>query len=525
MSWLCEHEPTWFQSLRVGGRTVLPAIRREALVGDRRTFILVSTILGSSMTFIDGTVVNVALPTIGRDLDLGLAGRQWVFLSYSLVLASLYLPAGAVADRFGDRRVFLAGVAGFGIASAITGVSPSGAFLIGARALQGAAGAFLAIGSLALLRSTYGRESGRAVGLWTAWTGITTLAGPPLGGALVEWASWRWIFYINIPLAVAAAALTVRVRMPVTDEVVSERRPLDVVGSVLFAAGFGLLTYGLVEAGASGLSSSWWALAGGVAALAGGLLYEARTSRPMLPLSLFRRRNFGAANGETLLVYAGLGGSTFFLVLYLQSVAGYTPFQSSLVMVPISLIMLLLAGRFGRLSDQHGPRLYLSGGPIVMAAGMLLWILVTGRDDWLPLAAGVVVFGVGLSITVAPITATALQAAPTRLAGVAAGVNNTVSRVGGLIAVALIGLVIAQVFAASAGPGHAKPLTGAAPVGVERQASIDGFRAGIALAAFLCLGGAAVGVFGVSNSGRADDVGSARREEDRDGVGDALLGR
>jgi EmrB/QacA subfamily drug resistance transporter len=511
VSWLCESEPSWCQGLKDAGRkSVLARPTRTIGVSDRRTLILVSTILGSSMAFIDGTVVNVALPTIGRDLDLGLAGRQWVFLSYSLVLASLYLPAGAIADRFGPRRIFLAGVAGFGIASAITGAAPTGSFLIAARALQGATGAFLTIGSLALLRSTYGRESGRAVGQWTAWTGITTIAGPPLGGALVEWASWRLIFYINLPLAVAAAALALRAGTTEAEkEVDAERRPLDVAGAVLFAAGFGLLTYALVEAGESGLSASWWAFVGAGLTLAGGVLYESRTSRPMLPLDLFRRRNFGAANAETLLVYAGLGGSTFFLVLYLQSVVGYTPFQSSLVMVPISLIMLALAGRFGRLSDRHGPRLYLTVGPIVMACGMLMWMFVTTRDDLPLLAASIAVFGVGLSITVAPITATALAAAPTRLAGIAAGVNNTVSRIGGLIAVAVIGLVIAQVFTARAGAGHDKPLTGATPAGVERQASIDAFRAGIALAAFLCLAGAAVGAFGVSNRERGDEAGVA----------------
>jgi EmrB/QacA subfamily drug resistance transporter len=505
MSWLCEHEPAWFHGLKVGGRTVVPALPRRALFRDRRTFILVSAILGSSMTFIDGTVVNVALPTIGRDLDLGLAGRQWVFLSYSLVLASLYLPAGAIADRFGERRIFLCGVFGFGVASAIAGASPTGWFLIAARCLQGATGAFLAIASLALLRSTYGRESGRAIGLWTAWTGITTLAGPPLGGALVEWASWRLIFYINIPFALAAAVLAQCGPRP-SEEVDAESRPLDILGSLLFAVGFGLLTYALVEAGSRGLSGSWWAFVGAVAALAAGFLHEARTSQPMLPLGLFRRRNFAAANAETLLVYAGLGGSTFFLVLYLQSVVGYTPFESSLTLIPISLIMLVLAGRFGRLADQHGPRLYLTVGPIVMAAGMVLWMLVTVKDDWPVLTAGLVVFGVGLAVTVAPITATALAAAPTRLAGIAAGVNNTVSRVGGLIAVAVIGLVIAQVFAASAGAGHGKPLTGSIPVGVEREASIDAFRAGIGVAAFLCLIGASIGAFGVSNRERGETV-------------------
>jgi MFS family permease len=346
-----------------------------------------------------------------------------------------------------------------------------------------------------------------------------TIAGPPLGGALVEWSSWRLIFYINVPFAIVAALLVRRGPVP-KQEAETERRPLDVVGAVLFATGFGLLTYGLVDAGSSGLASSWWALVGALAALASGFLYEARTQRPMLPPDLFRRRNFGAANAETLVVYAGLGGSTFFLVLYLQSVVGYTPFQSSLTMVPISLIMLLLAGRFGRLADRHGPRLYLTVGPLVMASGLLLWMLVTAREDWPELAAGVLLFGIGLSITVAPITATALAAAPARLSGVAAGVNNTVSRIGGLIAVAVIGLVIAQVFTARAGSGHPKPLSGAIPVGVERTATIAGYRAGLAVAVLLCLAGAGIGAFWISNRERGDESGVRAGKPAVAGVGE-----
>ncbi len=357
MSWLCEHEPEWFH----GHPDAPPAARRPSTRGrmsvalsDRRNVVLVATILGSAMAFIDATVVNVALPAIGDDLHLGLAGRQWVFLSYSLVLASLYLVAGAVGDRIGQRRVFLGGALGFAVTSALAGAAPSGAFLIGARALQGVAAAFLTTGSLALLRATFGSESGRAVGLWTAWTGITTIAGPPLGGAMVELASWRWIFYFNLPLAAAAALLAHRAAhddIPPPDRA----RPFDVGGAALMAIGFAALTYALVEGASRGVGAVWWAIAVAVGGLAAAVLLEWLIDDPMLPLPLFRRRNFAVANLVTLLVYAGLGGSTFFLVLYLQTVIGYSPIQASLVMVPISVVMLLLAGRFGRLADRQGP--------------------------------------------------------------------------------------------------------------------------------------------------------------------------
>lgn len=424
---------------------------------------LVATILGSSIAFVDATVVNVALPVMGRRLGLGLAGRQWVYLSYSLALAALYLPAGALGDRIGLRRTFVAGTAGFAVASALAGASPSGAWLLAARVLQGVAAAFLTTSSLALLRATFREESGRAVGLWTAWTGIATIVGPPVGGALVQYASWRWIFFLNLPLAAGAAVLAGAADEPAEGPA---RGPFDVPGAVLLAAGLGTLTYALVERG------PWWLLAPAGAALAGALLHEARTPEPMLPLGLFRERAFAAANAETFLVYAALAASSFYVVLYLQLVVGYSPLVASLVLIPVSVVMLLLAGRFGQLADRHGPRLYLTLGPILLAAGMLLWELVASRSAWAALAGGTLLFALGLAVTVAPITATALGAAPERYAGVAAGVNNTVSRVGGLVAVALVGLVISL---------------------VAGSLTVASFRAGMTVAAGLALASAVVG--------------------------------
>lgn len=459
---------------------------------DPRTQVLVATVLGSSMAGVDASVVNVALPRIGRDLGLGLAGREWVFLSYSLVLASLYLLAGGVGDRVGQRRVFVAGTVGFAVASALAGLAQDGAMLIAARALQGCAGAFVTTTSLALLRSTYGRDSGRAVGLWTAWTGVATIVGPPLGGALVQWASWRWIFYLNLPLAALAATVAHRSGEDVLPE---RRRPFDAVGAALFAVAFASATYALVEGPKQGFGGVWWAAVVAPVALGAALVHEARAADPMLPLALFRHRNFAVANLATLLVYAALGGSTFYLVLYLQTVVGYSPFASSLPLVPISLILIAFAGFFGRQSDRHGPRLFLTVGPALLGVSMLLLSLVASKSDVLALGAGIVVLGLGLAVTVAPITATALAAAPPRLSGIAAGVNNTLSRVGNLLAVAVVGLVISLVFTHSAGASASRPLTGG-----HHGANVTAFRAGMVVAAGLAFAGALVAALGISNA-------------------------
>jgi EmrB/QacA subfamily drug resistance transporter len=465
---------------------------------DPRTQVLVATILGSSMAGIDATVVNVALPRIGRDLSLGLAGREWVYLAYSLVLASLYLLAGGVGDRVGQRRVFVLGIVGFAVASAIAGAAPNGATLIAARALQGCAGAFVTTTSLALLRSTYGRDSGRAVGLWTAWTGVATVIGPPVGGALVQYASWRAIFYLNLPLAALAATVAHRAGR---DELPEERRPFDALGAALFAITFASATYALVEGPKRGVGGVWWAAIVAPLAFGAALWHESRTADPMLPLRLFRHRNFAIANLTTLLVYGALGGSTFYLVLYLQSVVGYSPLAASLTAIPISLIMIALAGFFGRQADLHGPRVFLTLGPALLGGSMLLWTLVTSKSDVLPLALGVLLFGLGLAITVAPITATALEAAPARLSGIAAGVNNTLSRVGNLLAVAVVGLVISVVFTGGSG---GKPLS-AGESAADRSASITAFRAGIAVAAGLAFAGALVAALGISNAEALED--------------------
>jgi EmrB/QacA subfamily drug resistance transporter len=405
---------------------------------------------------------------------------------------------GATGDRFGHKRVFTWGVVGFALASALAGAAPTGGFLIAARALQGVAGAFLTTGSLATLRGAYGAESGRAVGLWTAWTGITSVIGPPLGGVLVEFATWRWIFYVNLPLAVAVLYCA---RRGVSDEPApaSAQRRFDVAGAVLVALGFGSLIYALTEVQSKGLSSVAWAIALSAVSLVAFVVRERRSVNPLLPPRLFRTRNFVAANLETLLVYAALGGAGFFLGLYLQTVIGYSPLQASVVMLPVSLVMLLLSGKFGRLADKHGPRLYLSFGPVLIAGAMLLWGEVSSRSDWWLLALGVGVYSLGLSMTVAPITATALASVPANLGGVASGFNNTLSRLGSLLAVGTIGLVISEVFNSNAPHSTLHPLAEHPRTAIEYGASVDAFHAGMLLAAALAIAGGIVAATRISD--------------------------
>jgi EmrB/QacA subfamily drug resistance transporter len=470
-----------------------PVADPEALA---RRLTLVATALGSSLAFIDASVVVVALPTIERDLAFGLTGEQWVFLSYSLALAALYLPAGAVGDRLGRREVFVAGIVAFAAASALAGAAPNGTLLIVARTLQGIGGAFVTTNSLALLREVYGQESGRAVGLWTSLTSIATIAGPPLGGALVQWTSWRWIFFLNLPLAAVAVLAAERGRCGARTRQRVGR--LDVGGAALTAIAFGSLTYGMVQGGKSGFGAVWWTFVVSAAAFTGFVWLERRLAEPMLPFDLFRRRNFAFSNLETLVVYGALGIAFFFLTIFLQFL-GFSPFAAGLINVPTSVLMILLAARFGRLADTHGPRVLLTAGPVLIGCGFLLFVPIRSQGDfWVYGVPAEAVFSLGLSMLVAPITATALSSAPDRFMGIASGFNQTVSRVGNLLAVAVAGLVVLVVFK-SGGGGAGVPLARGQHDPALRQASIDGFRAAMAIAAGLSFAGAVVAALGISN--------------------------
>jgi len=418
-------------------------------VSRQQRLTLIATILGSTVVFLDGTVVNVALPAISDGLNVGLAGQQWVVEAYTLALVSLLLVGGSLGDQFGRRRMFVAGLIAFGATSALCAIAPSSELLIGARALQGIAGALLVPGSLAIVAATFdGEARGRAVGTWTAWTGIATVLGPAGGGALIGLISWRAIFWVNLPLIAATVVLTLHAVEESRDE--DAFLGIDWPGILLSAIGLGGPTFALIEQPARGWGDPmvWVPMVAGVVCFGLFILREATARHPMMPLSLFRIRNFWVANLTTLTAYAGLIGGLFFVGLFLQQVAGYSPLEAGLATTPISILMFFLSPRFGKIASGTGPRLPMCGGPIVGGVGLLL-LLRVGSDpsyvtDVLP---GLLIFGVGLSATVAPLTATVLDSVDEHHVGIASGVNNGVSRVAGLLAIAVLGAVISAHFA------------------------------------------------------------------------------
>ena len=460
---------------------------------------LVATILGSTVVFLDSTVVNVALPAIADGLDAGLAGQQWVVESYMLTLVSLLLVGGSLGDQFGRRRMFVFGLVGFGATSALCAVAPSVGFLTAARALQGITGALLVPGSLAIVAATFeGAARGKAVGTWTAWTGIATVIGPAGGGALVGFTSWRAIFWVNLPLIAATVALTMHAVEESRDP--DAFRGIDWPGILLSVAGLGGPVFALIEQPSRGWGDPavWIPLLVGVACLALFVLREARARHPMLDLGLFRIRNFAVTNLTTLATYAGLIGGLFFVGLFLQQVAGYSPLEAGLATTPISLILFLLSPRWGRLASGTGPRLPMTAGPIVGGFGLLLLLRVgSGADYASDVLPAILVFGLGLSATVAPLTATVLDSVEERHVGIASGVNNGVSRVAGLLAIAVLGAIVSARFAALAPGVSGGPLTANAA-----SASTSAFHLGIAIAGILMIAGGLVSAVGIENPTR-----------------------
>lgn len=401
--------------------------------------VIVAATLGSGMTFLDATVVNVALRTIGEDLGADLADLQWISNGYLLSLAALILLGGSLGDRFGRRRIFLIGVVWFAVASLLCGLAVNPEMLIVARLLQGVGAAMVTPGSLAMIQGAFApKDRGPAIGAWTGLAAISNALGPFLGGFLIDYASWRWIFLINVPIAVATVWLTRRCAPESRDE---RRVPsFDVLGALLAAASLAGVTYALIEWGTP--TAVILGLIGLVAAAA-FIVTERLAKNPMMPLELFANRTFSAANIVTLLVYAAMGAIFFFVVLQLQTVTGYSALAAGVATLPITVCMLLLAAPGGKLGARIGPRIPMTFGPLVMAGG--IWLLAgIGADstfviDVLP---GMTIFGLGLALTVAPLTASVLAAAPDRRAGIASGINNAVARSGSLLAVAALPLVV-----------------------------------------------------------------------------------
>jgi EmrB/QacA subfamily drug resistance transporter len=450
--------------------------------------VLLVTVLGSGLASLDATVVNIALPTIGRDFDTGIAALQWVMNGYTLTLAAFLLVGGSLGDRFGRRKVFLIGIVWFALASAACGLAPGAGFLIVTRLLQGVGAALLTPGSLAILEASFvPADRARAIGAWSGLSGVAVAAGPLVGGYLISAASWRWIFFINVPIAAGVVAFGARH--------VPESRDPNVTGAIDYAGALALvvfltgITFAFIEAPVLGWSSPAvlaMALAG-VVGLAAFLVRERTAAAPMLPLSVFAAKQFTATNAVTFLVYAALTGATFLLPVVLQVVWDYTPLASGLALLPLTVIMLALSARSGQLATRIGPRLQMSVGPIVVGAGLAMFTFTTSGPSYaLYVLPAVTVLGLGLAITVAPLTATAMNSAPPQHSGIASAINNDMARFGGLLAVAVL--------PALAG------ITGSAYLHPDALAS--GFRTAVLISGATCVAGGLLAAFTITNPER-----------------------
>ena len=443
-----------------------------------------AAVLGSGMAMLDSTVVNVALKAIGAELEASLADLQWISNGYLLSLASLILIGGSLGDRFGRRKVFTIGVAGFAVASLLCGLAVNSQMLIAARVLQGIAGALLTPGSLAMIQGAFVPDDRpRAIGAWTGLGGVATAIGPFLGGWLVEYVSWRWVFLINLPIAVLTLIVARRVPETKNPDTVPG---FDIVGAVLGTLGLAGITYALIEL-TTRPGTAYIALAVGVLAAIGFIVNEARCPHPMMPLELFRSKQFSGANLMTLLVYAALGAVLFFLVLQLQTVSGYPPLQAGMSTLPITAVMLLLSAQGGALAQKIGPRIPMTVGPLLCAGGVVLLSRVDEDPNYiLEVGLPLVLFGLGLASLVAPLTATVLAAAPDHQAGIASGINNAIARAGTLLSVAALPLIVGL-----SGDDYSVP-----------SVFSEGYRSSMLICAGLLVAGGLLAFLTIRNPGR-----------------------
>ena len=417
---------------------------------DAKRGALVAAIMGSTVVAVDATVVNVALPKIADELGGGLAGQQWVANSYLLTLSTLILVSGSLADIYGERRVFTLGVAGFGVSSLLCALAPTVELLVAARALQGVSGALLTPASLAIIVAVFPEsERGAAIGSWTAWGGIGYLAGPLIGGQIIDSVSWRWVFALNVPLVLITLLLASRY-VPAGRDLGDRRPHLDTIGALLCGVGLAGISFGLIEQPVLGWSDPLVSipLVAGVVVFAAFIAYELWIPEPMLPLGLFARRNFTVANIETFLMYGGMAVQGFFLTLFLQQVAGFSALEAGSSGLAPTIVMFLLSRRFGALADRYGPRWFMTFGPLLVAAGFLLMLRLDATTSyWLDLMPALLVYSLGLAVTVAPLTATVLADADEHDAGIASAVNNAIARTSGLLATAAVGAILAGFYA------------------------------------------------------------------------------
>jgi EmrB/QacA subfamily drug resistance transporter len=454
-------------------------------------WVILATVLASGIAFLDSTVVNVALPAIARDFDTGIAGLQWTLDAYLLTLGGFLLLGGSLGDLYGRRKIFTIGIVWFGSASALCAVAPSVETLIVARALQGVGAALLVPGSLAIISTSFHPDDrAQAIGAWSGLSGVTTALGPFLGGWMVDFVSWRLVFVINIPLVVIAIWITVR-HVPESRDEQAPRRP-DVPGAVLAALALTGIVYALIEGPGRGWSDTGVVIGMvvGVLGVVAFVFTERKVRHPMVPLSIFRNRQFSSANLTTLVLYGALSGALFLLILQLQGVMGYSAIEAGLAALPITVLLLLFSARAGRLASRIGPRLPMTVGPIVAGVGLLILLTVQPGSSYLTsVFPSMIVFGIGMAITVAPLTAAVLAAVDDRHAGIGSGVNNAVARVAGLLAVAILPVV--------AGIGGTQ--------GFAAEEFTRGFHKAALLSAVLCVLGGIISWFGISDERVPED--------------------